>query len=283
MSASAHQLQCPQCRAFVIPSLHIRCYQKLESPNDGPLQLTWSKDVPYFSPYGLRYGVEEVMLEIGEQISDSTWLYSRRPALYWNMMWYFNRGRFPSGFIPLSKTTLNENINGESGPFNGMIFTGWREQIVKLQVEKFLSGKKASSDVFAIEEVFPDCNQEDLDTIEEIIDELQTKTSAGLKNVLMKISQMSSVLESSTCRGPVLERNIYIVLYTILQVDWPSGSIVNEEPFPVNNILKLYDYVIDSVLTDEDYNFMNTDKRITKSCAPNPTTLAVQRTFGPLL
>ena len=280
--AFAHQLQCPQCRAFVIPSLHIRCYQKLESPNDGALQMVWSKDVPYFSPYGLRYGIEEVMLEIGEQISDSTWLYSRRPDLYWNMMWYFNRGRFPSGFVPLSKATLNGD-NRESGPFNGMIFTGWREQIVKLQVEKFLSGKNASSDVFTIKEVFPDCNQEDLDTIEEIRDELQTKTSASLKNVLMKISHMSSLLESPTCCGPVLERNIYIVLYTILRVYWPSGSTVSEEPSPVDNILNLYGHVIDSMLTEEDYNFMNTDKRITKSCAPDSTTLSIQQTFGSLL
>ena len=88
-------------------------------------------------------------------------------------------------------------------PFEGMILTGWREEIVKARIENFLNGKNASIDALSIEQIFSNISQEDIEMIKTIKEEVQLKTAHSLKNVLIEISKLSGILTSPVLNGPI--------------------------------------------------------------------------------
>ena len=175
-------------------------------------------------------------------------------------------------------------------PFEGMILAGWREEIVKARIENFLNGKNASIDALSIEQIFSNISQKDIEMIKTIKEEVQLKTAHSLKNVLIEISKLSGMLASPVLNGPIRERNIYIALYTILQM-YPNpgnssesmNSMMNGEPSYVSSTLKLYNDLIDSELTQDDFTSMGIDKKVSKECALESTTLSIRQTFGSLL
>jgi len=63
---SIHRINCPNCLFEQSPLLHIRVYNMINSQIDG---LRHSEDIPYISPYGLRYLMEETIQVIGEKIN----------------------------------------------------------------------------------------------------------------------------------------------------------------------------------------------------------------------
>ena len=210
---NAHRIFCPVCRASFTPYLHVKCYglvDKMLVPTDKTpnnkdnLRMLWDEKVAYLSPFGLRFGIEEVAHQIGEKAVNSIWLYEKRPDLYWNAVWYCTRIGVPSGFLPLES-------KGD-GPFDGVVFTGWREHIVRLKVCNYLNGffKKE----IRLYDIFAGCSSEDIDALQEVQDSIQSKSVESIKNAMLKIASLPKVLDACS-GGNITHRNIYITLLTI--------------------------------------------------------------------
>jgi hypothetical protein len=111
-----HQASCPSCGEFLVPRLHIRCYQ-LDSAAESSLEkdrnlseaanaisLVWQEDVEYYSPFGLRAGYEDAIMRVGNLIANPRFMHRFYPELFWNLIWYMNRAALPTGFLPWSSS-----------------------------------------------------------------------------------------------------------------------------------------------------------------------------------
>ena len=283
--ATAHQVNCPQCRGIVTPMLHVRCYGLSGSTRekDKDVEVLWENDVPYCSPFGLRFGIEEILQQIGEQSTDSSWLLSRRPELFWNIMWYFTRGGFPSGLLPIPLVTRRDNGNGSSkgSHLDGLILTGWREHVVKLRAQQYLRSNKAISTDVRIEDLFyQGClTKTDIERVETMLEQIESPdklTIESVKNIVIEISQMPKLLDSC-CGGNVIGRNIYLVFLAVLQIYRP-GVVAGDNLFD-----KLYAEVVDTLLNEQELEALGTTRQLMKVCLSNKAALTIRSSFGAML
>lgn len=282
----AHSLKCPQCAALLEPLLHVRCYSKssasassLKSVEVDSLSVLWEENVRYLSPFGLRFGIEELIQEMGEKVIDASWIHDKRPDLYWNCKWYFRRGGFPSGFEPLTSRF--------AGPFDGLILVGWREHTVRASVSNFLNGNPDKP--IDLKDLFPGCFDHDVERIERMVQNLETRSHEAVKNAILELMEMPCIIESRTS-CTVAARNIYVALFSVLHIYGLSEAPVKESA----NVLDfkmprgthfdiLFNEVIDSKLSPEDLFKLETDRVIFKTCTPDSAALAIRVTFGFLL
>jgi len=108
---TTHRLVCRQCRAEVTPMLHVNYFETPVVATDEGVDIDldvsckWSLDVPHLSPYGLRFELECLLLQVGQaKACSKSWLLTFGGAVgrevYWNSIWYAQRigGGCPMAF-----------------------------------------------------------------------------------------------------------------------------------------------------------------------------------------
>jgi hypothetical protein len=237
---AAHKLTCPQCTTEFNPLLHVRSYRlasetEVESAGDGRSKgelvrerPEWSVEVSHLSPFGLRFELEELVLRVGECVSDAHWLLAHRPELYWGIIWYSNRCSLPSGFTAvLSVDTPSSNSLQKM--LESPVVVGWRENVVRAQAHRLLSGDKegvagVSEGGLQLVDLFPSCSIVEIDTLRTGVGDKMDGSPAGMRSGMLALCGQCRSLFAS---GPDYEmltlkqksqstaRTVYVTLLTL--------------------------------------------------------------------
>lgn len=128
---------------------------------------------------------------------------------------------FLLGFMPL--------LVRDDGPFDGIIFTGWREHVVMKKASNFLNGYADRN--IHIKDIFKGIDDEDVDRINVIVENLREKSSGAVKNAIEQLAALPRVLLAS-CGGSNTARNIYITFLTLVHFYKSCGPVCFPEEVP---------------------------------------------------
>ncbi len=214
---AAHKLVCPQCLEEFLPTLHVRNYRLKQDeaaacattddssehvPRVAELvESTWSQDVRYVSPFGLRFELEELVQRVGERVADAHWLCEQRSELYWSVVWYTNRAGLPSGF-------LSAPVSG--GPTDNMfrlpVVVGWRECVVRTRAYRLLSHADPAhaeingsivpcpgDPVLGLADIFPSCNVVELGIMRDVVVEKLDGSPASMRSAMTELCRCRSL------------------------------------------------------------------------------------------
>ena len=326
-----HKVRCPQCSTEFNPELHIRCYKKSISDNtssnkvisddseiyDQPtrscgedIEIVWSENVPYISPFGLRFELEEMMCNIGECVTDSVWLHNHNPALFWGIMWFTAKNSFPSGFLasgsnessdsgkskffdkqqailldsPRKLKASSKNVWKEGFLIDGPIICGWRPSVVKARVYHLLTtGPSLALDLV---DIFPGCPASEYNRLLKVA---LTKLDSSLirfREAIIEVAHCNTLLSNAFESGISYGRTIYITLLTLSYLykqdrmitlpirDIPIGLT---KPFPFD---KIFLDTVRCVLSKADFVFLKTTEKEFVDCVPSQDVQSIRIGLG---
>eukprot|EP01034_Spumella_vulgaris_P022474 gene22474-28602_t len=231
---AAHKLTCPQCATEFNPMLHVRSYHLASSGAEGEKlreNAEWSLDVSHLSPFGLRFELEELILRVGECVSDAHWLHAHRPELYWGIIWYSNRCSLPSGFtaeLALSSSDLLSSSSLQK-MFQNPVVVGWRDSVVRTQAYHLLTAAAvdsegtAQSEVLQLVDLFPTCTATELDVMRVGVSDKMDGSPAGMRTAMLSLcSQCRSLFDTKTHetltpkqKSQATARTVYITLLSL--------------------------------------------------------------------
>ena len=228
---AAHRILCPDCHRDAAPLLHVQCYELKSvhavdiaacSPTPTTiLETCWSVKVELMSPFGLRFGLEEVVGLLGD--IDGWWLNQNRPELFWSLLWYSLRLRLPQG---LSYSTENRKSRLSSevtpGEWTGPVVLGWRESVVRAQVFRLLC---SSAHPITLNDVFSRCTEDDVDTARRVVAAMDGST-VGTRDALLLLVSIPNCTrdagEGEGGGGARTARSLYVALLTIMFLSKPE-------------------------------------------------------------
>ena len=223
---SAHVILCPSCKADITPKLHVRkCHISGESD---AISVDIEADVPYLSPYGLRYMVELIMAEQGFRITSASWLQQCHPVVYWNWLWYCARFKAPSGLFFDPNLVDSMMSKDGSSPWLGRVLTTWRECTLRSKAMKVINNGGIDG-ALELRDIFCGLSEEDLERIDLIMNNVSDGIH-GVANLLIKLSQIQPLLDQF---GGSQGRKIYMAVLTLVHFFKPLALVQPSMDLPL--------------------------------------------------
>ena len=223
---SAHVILCPSCKAEITPTLHVRhCH--LLKPSDA-IAVEVKADVPYLSPYGLRYMVELIMAEHSFRIANAVWLQEKHPMVYWNWLWYCSRFNAPSGLF-FDHNQLDGVANPEfSSPWLGPVLTAWRECTLRAKAEKVIRSG-GTEGVLGLRDIISGISEKDC----EIVHHVMSNVAEGIHGVAQLLTRLSRVKSLLDHFGGSQGRKIYMAVLTMVHLFKPHALVQASVDLPL--------------------------------------------------
>lgn len=89
---------------------------EIEKLKENKLEILWTEVVYFLNPFTLRNSIEDLMLILGDLITNESFFHLYSPALYWNLIYFTTRLHLPYAFslssssFPLSPTSIEEEL-----------------------------------------------------------------------------------------------------------------------------------------------------------------------------
>lgn len=265
-----HLISCPSCRKQISPKLLIKCFTAeiidMKTKSRGKtkempqLELLWSTDVDYISPYALRYAIEDLLRSVGFEMLNAKLLQRYHPIVFWNLTWYNSRLNLPCALLPISKSL--DHIENERDIFAsfrfdevnpsdfegwfGPVIVGWRETVVRARIAALFFNPMQIG--IGLSDLFVGISTDHCKEIAKLAENMHSSPSAMRLSILTMrtILQERQELDNNEF-GQSISRQLYVMMLTIAYMfkTSVSATVNSKVRFIICSFsLKLIDHVM---------------------------------------